>query len=225
MPYLSLGVAAVARVQIEMVADVVCPYCYIGLHRLQQAVAESGQQVDLVYTPFVLRRSLPKEGVPKVDVFRRQFGSDAQGQRVLSQVAATAAADGLCFDLEGQRAGNSEDAHRLLLWASDVASTAQTIDLFESMVRAYNCERGWLGDHEVLMRAVSRVQGLDGDAARAVLADESAYATELEAGLRRSSELGVRGVPAFFVDGRPLGSGALPAAELRSAIMQGDCRT
>ena len=210
------GLAAASRVQIEMVADVVCPYCYIGLDRLQRALAAMPDTaVDVTYTPFILRRHLPKAGVPKLEVFRQQFGDAAQGEHVLAQVQATAAADGLCFDVTDQRAGNSEDAHRLLLWAG-----SYQLQLFEQMVRAYNCERGWLGDHAVLLAAVQSVDGLDAAAAQAVLADERAFAPELEAGLQRSSGLGVRGVPAFFVNGRPLGPGALSVDALQQAIEQ-----
>jgi len=114
-----------------------------------------------------------------------------------------------------QRAGNSEDAHRLLLWAGP-----RQLQLFEQMVRAYNCERGWLGDHAVLLAAVQRVDGLDTAAAQAVLANERAFAPELEAGLQRSASLGVHGVPAFFINGQPLGSGAPSVDALRQAITQ-----
>ena len=113
-----LGLAAASRIHIEMVADVVCPYCYIGLDRLQRALAAlPDPPVDVTFTPFILRRHLPKAGVPKLQVFQQQFGDTARGESVLAQVQATAAADGLCFDVVDQRAGNSEDAHRLLLWA------------------------------------------------------------------------------------------------------------
>lgn len=213
--------AATARVQVEMVADVVCPYCYVGLSRLQKAIAalSPSTTIDITYTPFILRRHLPKEGVPKKEVFRAQFGSDERGEQVLAGVRATAAADGLCFDTEGQRAGNSEDAHRLLLWAGGDGSQRQ-LELFEAMVKAYNCERGWLGDHEVLLRAVASTPGLDVEAARAVLVDSSAHAQALEAGLRRAEELGVRGVPSFFVNGKPLGSGAPAVDVLRDVIAE-----
>ena len=205
--------AASQAVTIEMVADVVCPYCHIGLVRLQRAIAAvPSASVTVRYTPFILRRHLPKEGVPKHEIFRRQFGSDARGERVLAQVAATAAEDGLRFNLTDQRAGNSEDAHRLLLW-----SGCDAPKLFESMTKSYNEEQGWLGDHEVLLHAVARC-GLDADSAATVLADQTAFAEELETGLRRASSLGVTGVPAFFVNGELLGSGALSEAALRRVI-------
>ena len=219
-----LGIAAAAstapsKVTIEMVADVVCPYCHIGLNRLTRALEASGTyaaMVDVRYTPFILRRHLPKEGVAKRDVFEQQFGDPSRGDRMLAQVVDTAAEDGLNFDLTGQRAGNSEDAHRLLLWADSVDRNS-TLTLFESMVRAYNQERGWLGDHTILRRAVER-SGLSVSAADTVLAEPSAFATELEAGLERARALGVTGVPAFFVNGQLLGTGALSEGALRSVI-------
>lgn len=211
-----VGLTAASGVQIEMVADVVCPYCYIGFDRLQRALsALPNTAVEVKYTPFILRRQLPKTGVPKLDVFREQFGDVARGERVLAQVRATAAADGMCFDSVDQRAGNSEDAHRLLLWAGP-----RQLELFEQMVRAYNCDRGWLGDHSVLLAAVQNVRGLDVGAAKAVLADEGAFTTELEAGLQRAASLGVHGVPAFFVNGQPLASGAASVETLQQAISQ-----
>lgn len=217
-PWLAVAAAATtpSKITIEMVSDVVCPYCYIGLHRLQKALAATSShadQVEIKFTPFILRRHLPKEGVAKHEVFRRQFGDASRGARMLAQVEATAAADGLTFNLTNQRAGNSEDAHRLLLW-----SGTHVMNLSHSMMRAYNEEQGWLGDHAVLLSTVQRTTGLDADEAARVLADPTAHAEELEAGLRRAHELGVTGVPAYFVNGQLLGSGALSEGALRSVI-------
>jgi predicted DsbA family dithiol-disulfide isomerase len=203
---------ATARVvRVEMVADVVCPFCHIGLNRLQLAVDRAaklglGLEVEISYTPFILRRHLPKEGIEKLEVFRQQHGSDAHGLRVLDNIRQAAAADGLRFDLAGQRAGNSEDAHRLLLWAR---SQGKEMVLFETLMRAYNCERGWLGDHEVLARCAAQA-GLDDAQAREFLQDEKRGLEELNQSLRRSDSLGVSGVPYFVVDGKREVSGAAP---------------
>merc|ERR1712039_177485 len=108
----------------------------------------------------------------------------------------------------GQRAGNSEDAHRLLLWAR---TFGKEMELFESMVKAYNCEQGWLGDHEVLTRCAVSV-GLPKEEAKEVLADDSATSFDaLEAGLQRSERLGVSGVPFFVVDNSQTVGGAIPS--------------
>ena len=86
-----VGSMAPPAVRIEMVADVVCPYCHIGLVRLRKAIAMAhGANVEIQYTPFILRRHLPKEGVSKREVFRQQFGgNEAHGDRVVAQVKCT----------------------------------------------------------------------------------------------------------------------------------------
>lgn len=197
-----------------MVADVVCPYCYIGLTRLQRAIAATAHTtpIDVSYIPFILQPHLPKSGVPKLEVLRQELKSEARAKRIMAQVGATAALDGLQFNVHGQRAGNSADAHRLLLWAG-----ARMQSLFEAMAKAYNEQEEWLGDYDVLMRAVNRA-GLCVDEASTVLLDPSAYADELEAGLRQAQELGVTSVPAFFVNEHLLGTGALSEGAIRAVI-------
>eukprot|EP00746_Dinoflagellata_sp_MGD_P168406 gnl/MRDRNA2_/MRDRNA2_99840_c0_seq1.p1 gnl/MRDRNA2_/MRDRNA2_99840_c0~~gnl/MRDRNA2_/MRDRNA2_99840_c0_seq1.p1 ORF type:complete len:250 (+),score=40.05 gnl/MRDRNA2_/MRDRNA2_99840_c0_seq1:99-848(+) len=196
-------------VHVEMVADVVCPYCYIGLHRLQQAVQKVRHnpliEVNISYTPFILRRHLPKAGLDKMSIFREQFGSESKARQVIEQVKQNAAADGLCFDPGLQRAGNSEDAHRLLHWAR---SWNKDLQLFQAMVKAYNCDRQWLGDHDVLTKCAEQV-GLSGPEAAAALANKSSSLHGLESGLERARNLGVSGVPFFVIDGQQTMSGAV----------------
>lgn len=204
--------SAVPVVKIEMVADVVCPYCYIGFKHLQDAVQKARERslpidVQVTYTPFILRRQLPKEGVDKLSMFKQKFGSQDQARSVLEGIKQNAANAGLCMNLDGQRAGNSEDAHRLLLWAR---TYGKELELFENMVKAYNCEQSWLGEHEVLVRSAAK-SGLPEEEARQVLADPNASLEALETGLQRSERLGVSGVPLFVVNDRQTVPGALPS--------------
>mmetsp|Transcript_75034 Transcript_75034/g.132921 ORF Transcript_75034/g.132921 Transcript_75034/m.132921 type:complete len:271 (-) Transcript_75034:2-814(-) len=204
-----------SMIEVLMIADVVCPYCYIGYWRLQKAVSKVHElglpfKVQIKYEPFILRRHLPREGIDKISVFRKQFGSEAQARQVFAGISQTAAADRLCFDPTGQRAGNSEDAHRLLLWAG---SFGKTLALYESMVKAYNCERGWLGDHEVLVSCAAEV-GLNAGDARMVLNNASHGLESLNTGLDYSNSLGVSGVPYFVVVNKSKTfSGAISSAE------------
>lgn len=198
------------KIRVEMVADVVCPYCYIGLHRLQKAIRMSNQiglpvDIEVVYSPFILRRQLSKTGVEKMEVFRRQFGSEEQALRVFDGVKQNAASDGLCFNMQGQRAGNSEDAHRLLLWAR---THGKELELFQRLMQAYNCEQGWLGDHDVLAKCAVDVGLADRDA-RQVLADRTTHLEELDQLISHAQQLGVSGVPFFVVGGQKAGSGAV----------------
>ena len=199
-PWRGIATKSNGVVTIEFVADVACPYCHIGLKRLQRAVATVPMAtIDVIYTPFILHDDSCREGV-------------AKHERTLAQAAATAAEDGLALNLAGQRLCNSKDGHRLLLW-----SGARALELFEAMATEYNQEQGWLGDHDVLARAVARCE-LDVDGAREMLADASAFQAELDSGLMRAKMLGVSSVPSFFVNGSLLGSGALSQAAIRSVI-------
>jgi predicted DsbA family dithiol-disulfide isomerase len=205
--------SAVKVIKVEMVADVVCPYCYIGLKHLNDAVQKAKDRklaidVQVTYSPFILRRQLPKEGVEKLEVFKEKFGGDERRARSMFDGIKRSASDaGLCVNLDGQRAGNSEDAHRLLLWAR---SFGKEMELFENMVKAYNCEQGWLGDHSVLASAAAR-SGLSEEEAKTVLSDSTSMLKDLEAGLQRSERLGVSGVPFFVVDEQKAVPGAVPS--------------
>jgi predicted DsbA family dithiol-disulfide isomerase len=197
-----------------MVADVVCPFCYKGLAHLERALANlpSLDGIEVVFTPFILHRELPKAGVAfqSEQVLRATFGTAEEGARVLDKVCKTVEADGLSFDMAGQRFGNSEDAHRLLMWAG-----TDVLPLFQKMVVAYNSKGQWLGSHEQLISTVRAVPQLSVPDARRVLLDPTAYSGELEAGLQRARKLGVQSVPAFFVNGVALAEGAVPAAARR----------
>ena len=227
------------RVSIEFVADVVCPWCYIGLARLQEAGRRAAEQhgimLDITFTPFILRRHMPKAGVDKLAMFASGGMGEASARAKFDHIRDAALADGLCLDFSGQRAGNSEDAHRLLLWAARMQGGGAWLALLTSMFEKYNCERGWLGDHGVLLGAVERTSaaadraGADGTPvqsppleraeAAAVLADESAYLDELERGLARSARLGAHGVPLFVIDAASALPGAVPAADLLRAVV------
>ena len=216
------------RVRVEVVADVVCPWCYIGLSRMQGALTAAeaeGVTVDVTYTPFVLRRHLPKEGIDKFAMFEQMFGSADAVRQKYAGIARAAAAEGLCFDPEEQLAGNSEDAQRLMLWANDRTQRhagAHFRSLLTELFVRYNCHRAWLGDHAVLVEAADAV-GLDGGEAGALLASQR-YGAELEAGLTRAAALGATSVPLYAVGGgtaQPLLiRGAVEADELTAAIRQ-----
>jgi len=202
-------------VKVEMVADVVCPYCYIGFKHLQDAVQKAKDKnlpidVQVTYTPFILRRNLPKEGVEKLAVFKQKFGGNEDRARSMFDGIKQNAADaGICMNLDGQRAGNSEDAHRLLLWARTFGA-GKDLELFQHMVKAYNCDQGWLGDHDVLAKCATTA-GLPEEDAKKVLTDPKSLLEDLEAGLERSEHLGVSGVPFFILNDLQTMSGSLPA--------------
>lgn len=194
-------------IQVEVVTDVVCPWCYIGHARLQKAISEAeakfGKTVSIIHIPFILRPDFPKKGVDKLNMFTKMFGSKTHARRKLEEMRSAAFAEGLPFVL-GQKAGNSLDAHRLLVWA---LTQGKQEALLEEIYRVYNCEAKWVGDRHVLVQAAGHA-GLDVNAAKRFLANESAGIDEVMAGLERSRELDVQSVPTYFVNGRRVPSGA-----------------
>ena len=190
------------------------------MRRFQKAASEAAAHdnisIDLTFTPFILRRHLPKEGVSKLEMFSAAMGGEANARAKFAQIKGAAEDDGLCLDFDGQRAGNSEDAHRLLLWAS-ATHGQRWLPLLEALFRKYNCDRQWIGDVKVLTDA-AEAAGLPSSDAAELLHNTSAFSDTLEAGLARSAELGTSGVPLFVVDGRATLPGAVPATELLAAI-------
>lgn len=155
----------------------------------------------------MLRPDYPKEGVDKHEFFKQKFGGAHGAQQFFSNVVAAAKEEGLHYaPLEGLKTGNSSDAHRLVIWSRGLGKEEE---LLTEIYRIYNCDGKWVGDHDVLLDAVDRA-GLNRADAVAVLGDQSICAQDLEQSLSRSRQLGVNGVPAFFVNGRHVGSGAQP---------------
>lgn len=181
---------------------------------ISAAETKFGKTVEVTHTPFILRPEFPKEGVDKLSMFTRMFGSESAARGKLEHIQSSAQADGLPFVL-GQKAGNSLDAHRLLAWAR---SQGKESALLEEIYKMYNCEAKWVGDHEALVEAAGHA-GLDADAAKNFLVDESAGIDEVKAGLERSRQLAVQGVPAFFVNDQFIGSGAQPS-EVFTSLFQ-----
>lgn len=136
-------------------------------------------------------------------MFTQNFGAE-KAEAMLARVRASAKEDGLDF-VPGQKAGNTSEAHRLLVWAR---SLGKEPELIEKIYSAYNCEAKWVGDREVLAQIAGQVPGLGEDAARAFLSDERNGVEELQRGLRRAQELGISGVPTMLVNGQQLQSGA-----------------
>ncbi len=191
---------------IDIVSDVVCPWCYIGKRRLERALAarKDAPPPRLVWRAFQLNPDMPREGMDRSRYLAAKFGSIAQARRVYDEIAAAGEAEGIAFDFARiARTPNTLDAHRLIRFA---AAQDRQDSVVEALFRAYFLEGVDVGAREALI-AIAEAAGLDGEAAAAYLAgDEGLDAVRREdLGARR---LGVTGVPCFIVDGRYAISGA-----------------
>ncbi len=190
---------------IEMVADIVCPWCYVGRRRLQRALAQRPELAPhLVWRPFQLNPDMPAEGMARGLYLARKFGPGSPAMRLMDAVTAAGAAEGISFRFDRiERMPNSLDAHRLIGFASRHGRAAETIDL---LFRAYFEDGKDLGARRVLVDAAHEA-GLDSrEAARFLASDDGADAVMTEDLAAR--RLGISGVPCFVIDGRYALSGA-----------------
>ena len=203
---------------IDVVSDVVCPWCYVGKRHLESALAtlaEAGEPVPAVrWHPYELNPGLPAEGVDRREYLERKFGGPARAAQVYERVRRAGTQAGIAFDFERiALQPNTRDAHRLVAW---VQTRGDAGPLVERLFRAYFVEGRFVGSHEVLANLAEEA-GEDRDAALEFLGsglglDEVAQAEA------RASSLGITGVPFFIVDGRYGLSGAQPAEAFVEAL-------
>jgi len=200
---------------IDVVSDVVCPWCFIGKRRLEQAVAMRPDiPVEIRWRPFFLNPWVPREGMSRNEYLTTKFGSPERYEGIAKRVAAAAASEGLTYAVEKMaRQPNTTDCHRLILWAGHNGNAAQ---MKQRLMDLYFTEGADLSDREVLVGAATDC-GLDAETTRARLAsDEDVALVEREANVAK--EAGIEGVPCFIFGGMMAVSGAQPAEYLADAI-------
>ena len=205
--------------KVEIWSDVVCPWCYIGKRRFEQALAgfPHRDEVEVVWRSFELDPSAPPERTGDyAGHLAGKYGVPlAQAQQMLDTMTATAAQEGLDFSFATARPGSTFDAHRLLHLAADRGVQGA---VKERLMHATFTEGEPIGDHDALVRLVAEA-GLDADEARAVLASDR-YAAEVRGDEQQARAYGITGVPFFVVDGRYGVSGAQPAEALGQVLAQ-----
>jgi predicted DsbA family dithiol-disulfide isomerase len=210
---------------IDVVSDVVCPWCYVGKRRLEAALAARPALAPPVvrWHPFQLNPDIPADGVDRRSYLEAKFGGRERAREIYARVEAAGREAGIEFDFERiERQPNTVDAHRLIRWAQ-LADDRRADALVERLFRAYFTEGVDLGRAEALA-ALAGEAGLDASAAQAFLATDDGRA-EVQAADARAKSMGVSGVP-FFIFGRRVAvSGAQPADVLTAAMAQAQAVT
>jgi len=192
-------------VRIDVVSDVVCPWCFIGKRRLEKALALKPEiPVEVHWHPYFLNDWIPREGMAREEYLTTKFGSPERYKGIAQRVSAAAAAEGLVYASDKmKRQPNTTDCHRLILWA-DVQGKAPAMK--QKLMDLYFTEGADLSDRETLVKAAADV-GLDADMVRGDLAgDKDVDAVGGEA--QRAKEAGIDGVPCFIFAGKYAVSGA-----------------
>ena len=202
-------------VRIDIVSDVVCPWCFIGKKRLENAVAmKPDVPVELHWRPYFLNDWIPREGISREQYLTTKFGGVDRYKGIAQRVAAAAQAEGLTYAMDKiSRQPNTLDAHRLIRWAGEIGKAAE---MKQTLMDFYFTQGADLTDHETLVRAASQA-GLDAERVRADLASDKDVA-EVEREAEAAKEAGIQGVPMFIFDGRFAVSGAQAPETLAEAI-------
>jgi predicted DsbA family dithiol-disulfide isomerase len=207
--------AGAVPLRIDVVSDVVCPWCYIGKRRLERAL-ESVKDipVDVHFRPFFLNPWVPREGMARDAYLETKFGSVEKYHSMAPRVVEAAASEGLQYNSKAiSRQPNTIDCHRLIRWA-EAQGLAPAMK--QKLMDLYFRDGADLTRHEVLADAAASV-GLDRATVLAKLAtDEDVEAVTEDA--EGASQAGIQGVPTFILDGKYALSGAYPPEQLAEAI-------
>lgn len=207
------------ELKIDVVSDVVCPWCAIGYKNLESALHRLDGEigVNVQWHAYELNPDTPTGGNSHRQMLKDKYGmSDDQYDANHQRITDLGAKAGFEFNFrDGMRTSNTFDCHRLLLWAKD--SGSQT-DLKLALFQAYFTDSKDVNDHQVMLEAVAQV-GLDVDAARAVLNSDQ-FAAEVRAEEQRYQQLGIQSVPTYIVNDQYAISGGQPPEVFEQALRQ-----
>lgn len=207
------------KITIDVVSDVVCPWCFLGRKRLENALAMLPEvEAEIRWRPFQLDPTLPPQGKDRQAYMREKFGNGSKIDDIHKQLTELGEENGIVFDFEAiTRAPNTLDAHRLIHWAAQAAPDTQN-KLVGTLFSLYFEQGQDIGDHEVLVDAAASV-GMDAAVVARLLESDADKATIREE-IDTANRIGVRGVPCFIIDQKYAVMGAQTADALADAIRQ-----
>lgn len=193
-------------VTVDVISDLICPWCYIGKRRLERAIASlpAGTEVRVRWHAYQLNPEMPKEGIDRRTYRTTKFGSWERSQQLDAQVTAAAQEEGLLFDLsKAARTPNTSNGHRVV-WLAGQAGCQDAV--VEALFRAYFVDGRDVGDAATLTEIASAA-GLDREQVATLLGGDGGT-TEVREEEEQARQIGVQGVPLFVFDGRFAVSGA-----------------
>jgi predicted DsbA family dithiol-disulfide isomerase len=200
---------------IDVVSDVVCPWCFIGKKRLEQALAlRPDIPVEVRWHPYFLNDWVPREGISREQYLTTKFGSPERYKAIAGRVVAAAQAEGLTYNPDKiARQPNTLDCHRLILWARNTGNAAR---MKQRLMELYFTEGADLTDRAVLIKAAADC-GMDAELTRELLASDRDV-DRVTAEANQAKQAGIDGVPCFILGGVLAVSGAQDPATLADAM-------
>ena len=206
---------APATVHVDVISDVVCPWCYIGKRRLELATELTPDvTVDISWRPYFLNPWIPREGIDRQTYLETKFGSVERYGVIAERVVAAAAMEGLVYaPAKISRQPHTLDCHRLILWSRSATDPG---NMKQRLMELYFSEGADLSDPKTLIQAAVDC-GMDGDLVRRLLASD-ADVDRIENEANSAKEAGIDGVPCFVFGGGVIVTGAQSPEYLASAI-------
>jgi len=197
--------------RLDVVIDVVCPWCYVGKKQLDKALLmRPGVVSSLQWRPYQLGPDTPKEGVDRAVHYKKKFGDSPQYAAMRERLIAVGSGLGISFDFESEcTIANTLDAHRLIRWA--LAPGLQT-EVAEDLMQRYFEDCAFLGDHDLLVDVASKA-GMDSNLVRELLASDKDVDL-IRGEVQQAAQMGIQGVPLYIFDGKAGVSGAQDASVL-----------
>ncbi len=204
--------------KIDIISDVVCPWCYIGKRRLEKAIEQVADRIDISieYYPFELNPEMPAEGRNQRDYLVKKFGSETKYEQITGHVTATAAQEGLVFDFAKQKVSpNTRQSHRLIYFAKQ---HGKQLEMKEALMKAYFTEGVDLTKVENLVDVASSI-GLNSAEVNAFLVSNDGL-IEVLAEEKLNTQRGISGVPFFIINNQYGVSGAQPSEVFANAFLE-----
>src|SRR6202012_5933214 len=204
-----------SALRVDVVSDVVCPWCFIGKRLLENALAlVPNVAVDIHWRPYFLNPWIPREGIDRQTYLETKFGSVERYAAIAERVGTAAAMEGLVYAPDKMtRQPNTLDCHRLILWSRSATDPAR---MKQRLMELYFAEGADLSDPKVLIQAAVDC-GMDGDLVRRLLASD-ADVDRIEGEANSAKEAGIDGVPCFIFGGSAIVTGAQSPEYLANAI-------
>ena len=204
-----------SKIRIDVVSDVVCPWCFIGKKRLEQAIALAPDvPVEVHYHPYFLNDWIPADGISREQYLTTKFGSPDRYKEIAQRVSAAAAQDGLTYAIDKvSRQPNTTDSHRLIHWASAIGKAPQ---MKQRLMELYFSEGADLSDRNVLVKAAAEI-GLDPKETADKLDSDTDLALVSQQ-VDQAKSAGIQGVPFFIFDNAYAVSGAQAPEQLVGVI-------
>jgi len=202
------------KLEIDVISDVVCPWCYLGKRKLDAAMKQvEAFAYDVRWRPFQLDPTIPPEGIARSEYMSRKFGAEKIAA-IHARLEEAGQEEGLSFAFDKiTRSPNTLDAHRLIRWAQP---SGKQSDIVELLFNLYFVEGQDIGDRNVLID-VARQAGLDADLITRLFV-EGVDIVPVQEEMSTAARMGISGVPFFIFCGKYAVSGAQPVDALVGVI-------